>query len=473
MLGAQDYYTHDNDEFLSGSRAELVRRPTPGTLGHDYWRDEQPLAREAVDGQHGERLIEKEARAVIASHGQLVAQARAASASGLPASSGESGESSATREPPMFLYVASQAPHTHFVGAPPEAYARADNAMGSEAGGAAIGGGEGGALFASGRRDVAALVVCLDDLVGGVLDALRAASLWEHTLLVFASDNGPEPAQTAQLPQSGPSLVGGGGGTAFPLRGRKRTVWEGGIKSLAFLRAPRSLLPAAHQSRGLGGLRYYHGLISFVDFAPTLLAAASASDSASAVAASTTTDDDTASADGISFWEALQRGITASESPSPTLHHNSNNNNRHHRHHGHHGEGGSAVGRSEALLQYDQVLNCGALRRGRHKLVWNGDCGNDRQLFGSWDDADPAAAIAEGQGDETTGEDEWLLFDLHADPSERVDLSESQPELLTSMRDTLMRHGANTADALAFVTPGDDAASPALHGGAWVSWLGE
>lgn len=90
----------------------------------------------------------------------------------------------------------------------------------------------------------------------------------------------------------------------------------------------------------------------------------------------------------------------------------------------------------QLLLQYDQVLHCGALRWGRHKLVWNGDCGAPRELFGSWEATAATAAVAAaattpdaaaaelgpglGSG---SGAGAWLLFDVEADPTERRPLA--------------------------------------------------
>jgi len=73
------------------------------------------------------------------------------------------------------------------------------------------------------RRVYHAFVNVLDDILGDVVGKLKAAGLWEDTLMVFSADNGA------------PLVLAETGGNNHPLRGGKYSEWEGGIRSAAFV----------------------------------------------------------------------------------------------------------------------------------------------------------------------------------------------------------------------------------------------
>ncbi len=69
------------------------------------------------------------------------------------------------------------------------------------------------------RQAFAAMVHCLDEQVGRVVDAIEKRSMTSNTLFIFSSDNG------GQLDQAG---------TNGPLRAGKGTLYEGGTRVAAF-----------------------------------------------------------------------------------------------------------------------------------------------------------------------------------------------------------------------------------------------
>ena len=71
-----------------------------------------------------------------------------------------------------------------------------------------------------------AMVTLIDDLTARVESALVTKHMWKDTLLVYASDNG------GMTCYSGTNL---GWATNYPLRGGKKTVLEGGIRTVAFM----------------------------------------------------------------------------------------------------------------------------------------------------------------------------------------------------------------------------------------------
>jgi arylsulfatase A-like enzyme len=133
------------------------------------------------------------------------------------------------RARPLFLYVPFNAPHAPLE-APPrymDHYAK---------------------IADQDRRTYAAMVEYMDDGIGRILGALDSEGMARDTLVFFFSDNG---GQTGQ------------GGNNHPLRGAKRTTYEGGLRVPAVMRWPGKL-PAGAVSRQLW---------SVMDVFPTFCAA--------------------------------------------------------------------------------------------------------------------------------------------------------------------------------------------------------
>uniref|UniRef100_A0A672ZWA6 Arylsulfatase I-like n=1 Tax=Sphaeramia orbicularis TaxID=375764 RepID=A0A672ZWA6_9TELE len=128
---------------------------------------------------------------------------------------------------PLFLYLSLQAAHTPLQ--VPDHFLHHYDTQGNRL-----------------RRHYAAMLSCLDDGVGQVVQELKTSSLYENTVLIYSSDNGGQPLS---------------GGSNWPLRGGKGTYWEGGIRAVGFVHSPLM------KRRGVVS----HALIHISDWFPTLL----------------------------------------------------------------------------------------------------------------------------------------------------------------------------------------------------------
>lgn len=102
------------------------------------------------------------------------------------------------------------------------------------------------------RRTSLAMIACMDDNIGGMLETLRETGLEEDTLIFFLSDNGGYPGNASYN---------------NPYRGSKSQMLEGGIR-VPFLVQWKGKLPAG---------KVYEEVVSSLDIVPTALAVAGAS----------------------------------------------------------------------------------------------------------------------------------------------------------------------------------------------------
>ena len=77
------------------------------------------------------------------------------------------------------------------------------------------------------KQTIAAMSSAADNVTAQLVAALKVQRMWPNTVLVFSSDNGGDSRMSSN----------------YPLRGRKRSFFEGGIRTPTFLHSP--LLPAA------------------------------------------------------------------------------------------------------------------------------------------------------------------------------------------------------------------------------------
>ncbi|CAB3399823.1 unnamed protein product [Caenorhabditis bovis] len=68
------------------------------------------------------------------------------------------------------------------------------------------------------------MLTSMDFAIGRLVDYLKAAGLYENTIIVFTSDNGG----TVEF-----------GASNAPLRGEKDSIWEGGTRTTTFIHSPR------------------------------------------------------------------------------------------------------------------------------------------------------------------------------------------------------------------------------------------
>ena len=130
---------------------------------------------------------------------------------------------------PFFMYMAYNAPH--------HPYSYPDSAELDEF-----------QNLPTNRRDYMATLYRLDVMIGRLVDKLEQTGQMDNTYIVFQADNGPIE-----------------GGSAFPLRGKKSTFAEGGLRVPAFIVGPG--IPADSELDRLDYIHLSDWLPTFLDLA--------------------------------------------------------------------------------------------------------------------------------------------------------------------------------------------------------------
>lgn len=111
--------------------------------------------------------------------------------------------------------------------------------------------------YADGEKNYYGVVSALDLQVGRLRKELRELGLADDTMLWFTSDNGPEG-------DSGDK--GTTRGSAGPFRGRKRSLYEGGIRVPGLLEWPKKISPGETTSFPASTLDYFPTILDVLGF---------------------------------------------------------------------------------------------------------------------------------------------------------------------------------------------------------------
>ncbi|KAM9849481.1 arylsulfatase I-like [Aulostomus maculatus] len=307
----------------------------------------------------------------------------------------------ATHDPhsqPLFIFLSFQAVHTPLQS--PREYIYPYRGLGNVA-----------------RRKYAAMVSVVDEAVHNITYALRKYGYYQNSVIIFSTDNGGQPLS---------------GGSNWPLRGRKGTYWEGGVRGLGFVHSP-----LLRKKR-----RVSKALVHITDWYPTLVGLAGGNESL------------TQGLDGYNVWEAISEG---KESPRLEILHNIDPLYN--------------QVRSGSLQKGYGIWNTAvqaSIRAGDWKLL-TGDPG-----YGDWT---PLQTLPGFPGSwwnlerHTKPRKSVWLFNITGDPYERFDLSEQRPDVVKELMVRLVYYN-RTAVPVRYPSE-DPRAEPTLNGGAWVPWVGD
>lgn len=278
------------------------------------------------------------------------------------------------------------------------------------------------------RRIYAGMVHAMDESIENVTNHLARAGMLDNTIIIFSTDNG------------GQTLAGGNN---WPLRGRKGTLWEGGVRGVGFAYGN------ALSEKGI----VHNGLLHVSDWFPTLLGASGCP-----------VINGTQPLDGLNQWDAINQ---RTKSPRTEILHNID----------------PLFG---MIGKYGQFPNSGfnlsvhaAVRRGPWKLL-TGDPG-----FSEW------VRPPESQQGEINGETDMFslpssgnlkdveyqrkcqskvqLFHIETDPYEHNDLANNFPDVVKEMLQLLAKYNA-TAVPVRYPAH-DPRANPKFNKGFWGPWL--
>ena len=300
---------------------------------------------------------------------------------------------------PMFLYIALQSVHGPLQ--VPEKYIKPYLHIKNE-----------------NRRIYAGMVAAMDEAIKNITEHLKKAGMWDDTLFIFSTDNG---GQTEA------------GGNNWPLRGRKATLWEGGVRGVGFVHGKILNVPNPN-------MKTNNQLIHVSDWYPTLLHAAGCP-----------VLPETQMLDGFDQWKSI---TTYAESPRSEILHNI--------------DPLSTLHDKKIVMGFDTSVHA-AIRSGDWKLL-TGDPGFDEWVkppemknAATMHINNMETAKKMNQSSSTV-----QLYNIKNDPYERMEISAENPAIVTQLLARLVKY--NSTSVPVRYPPSDPNANPKLHRDFWEPW---
>lgn len=270
------------------------------------------------------------------------------------------------------------------------------------------------------RKLYAGMVSALDESVMNVTTHLERAGLMNNTIIIFSTDNG------------GQTLAGGNN---WPLRGRKNTLWEGGVRGVGFMHG---------KPLGKQGVTY-NGLLHVSDWFPTILGVTNCPKLNSSL-----------SLDGFNQWKnivkqkpSLRKEILHNIDRMYSIPNSTNcfftNTN---------------LTKSETE-KFDISIHA-AIRSGPWKLL-TGDPG-----YSQWVKP-PESVMDQAEIVESSRVEGVQLFHIDTDPYERKNLALKFPDVVNYLLQRLSKYQASEVPQ--WCPAIDRMANPKYHGGFWGPWM--
>ncbi|XP_067934002.1 arylsulfatase J-like [Watersipora subatra] len=288
---------------------------------------------------------------------------------------------------PLFLFLSYQAPHNPLQ--VPERYLEQYSVMTDGQ-----------------RKSYSAMVSAIDEGVGEIVDALTEKGLYDNTVIIFTSDNGGDV---------------GSGGSNYPLRGNKGSLYQGGIRSVGFVSSPLIARPE----------RSVRDLIHVTDWLPTLLHIAGG-------------NVEKLDIDGVNQWNTIS---TASPSPRQEILHNIGLDKTWPRRRNRYDN--FNIRTKAALTVWPWKILTG--RQSRNIVYPNPVTNLRRWQEARWNRPKSSAEVQ--------------LFNIELDPSESRNRASDKPQLVNRLLDKLKEYEQTVMPSVS--TRKTALCDPALRGGIW------